>query len=41
MVGDATRLQQAVWNLLSNAVKFTPAGGRMDVRTRVDHGQID
>ena len=36
-----TRLQQAVWNLLSNAVKFTAAGGRVDVRTRVDNGQIE
>jgi PAS domain S-box-containing protein len=35
IVGDPTRLQQAVWNLLSNAVKFTPAGGRVDVSTRV------
>ena len=41
MVGDATRLQQAVWNLLSNAVKFTAAGGRVDVRTRVNSGQIE
>ena len=41
MAGDATRLQQAVWNLLSNAVKFTPAGGRVDVRTRVNKGQIE
>jgi PAS domain S-box-containing protein len=41
MTGDATRLQQAVWNLLSNAVKFTPAGGRVDVQTRVTKGQIE
>jgi signal transduction histidine kinase len=30
---DGDRLQQVVWNLLSNAVKFTPAGGRIEVRT--------
>jgi signal transduction histidine kinase/ActR/RegA family two-component response regulator len=37
VVGDADRLQQAVWNLLSNAVKFTPAKGRVEVRLeRVD-----
>jgi signal transduction histidine kinase len=30
---DADRLQQVVWNLLSNAVKFTPAGGRIEIRT--------
>ncbi len=41
MTGDATRLQQTVWNLLSNAVKFTPAGGKVEVRTRLDDGQIE
>jgi protein-histidine pros-kinase len=32
MMGDADRLQQAVWNLLSNAVKFSPPGGRVTIR---------
>jgi PAS domain S-box-containing protein len=31
VLGDANRLQQAVWNLLSNAVKFTPPGGQITV----------
>lgn len=31
VVGDAARLQQAVWNLLSNAIKFTPRGGSVRI----------
>src|SRR5262249_10065900 len=32
VIGDGSRLQQAIWNLLSNAVKFTSEGGRIEAR---------
>jgi signal transduction histidine kinase len=37
---DADRLQQVIGNLLSNAVKFTPAEGRIAVRTRAQGASV-
>lgn len=37
---DAPRLSQVFWNLLNNAVKFTPDGGRVEIRTRDEDGQL-
>jgi len=34
--GDERKFKQIMLNLLSNAVKFTPDGGRVEVRSRID-----
>ncbi len=36
VVGEETDLYEAIVNLLNNAIKYTPAGGRVHVRLRVE-----
>ncbi len=40
LLGDFTRLQQAVWNLLRNAAKFTPKHGAIRVTSRNEGDRI-
>ena len=38
LTADERKLKQVMYNLLSNAVKFTPAGGTIEVGSRVRNG---
>src|SRR5215813_8304101 len=39
--GDERKVKQVLLNLLSNALKFTPEGGRIDVRARINDGMAE
>gem|GEM_PF-557527 len=36
VLADPVRLEQVFWNLLKNAIKFTPTGGMVEIRTRLE-----
>lgn len=38
--GDQGELKTVVANLVGNALKFTPSGGRVEIRTHRDHGEV-
>ncbi len=41
MMGDRDRLRQALVNLLDNALRWTPAGGQVRVRLRMEGNEHD
>ncbi len=40
LVGDRVQLERALLNLVSNSVKFAAPGGRIEIRTRIEGGDV-
>src|SRR6516162_2095038 len=40
VLGDATRLSEVIDNLVANAIKFSPTGGTIEVRVRLEGNMI-
>ena len=41
IMADSARVTQILWNLLKNAIKFTPEGGTITIRSRVNSAAED
>jgi signal transduction histidine kinase len=38
--GDETQVDRVLWNLIGNAVKYTPRGGTVTLKTRLQNGKV-
>jgi signal transduction histidine kinase len=40
VMGNESQLDRVLWNLMGNAVKFTPAGGKITVKSTCDNKRV-